>query len=433
MGLFDRFRRADPAPQRRHIEAAGQGRRGRGHGTFGPVNSEVAAAASIVRSRARSLYVNNGLIRNALDNLTTSTTGTGCRPNCPDEEVMRRFESWVITADYDGRTDFYGLQRILALHMVRDGEGLAILHVGDDGELQVQVLPPEHLDESKTAQIAPRHEIFNGVEFMGGRIVAYWILPQRPTSEFTDYAPSVRVDAADVIHVFEAQSAGQVRGLSRVAPAVIAANELDQLTDALLVQAKVAAMFAGFLTDLNNVSGVPFDGEQIGSTLEGGITPGAIQVLPSGFDLKLAEPDSTKDAPAMVRMGQQAVASALGMPEHLVNGDLSKANYSSLRAGLLPWRARIEQIQYGTLVPQMLAPIWRRWLALEVAAGRLDVSPDMTCEWIMPRWLQVDPAKDVAAVKELLALGLMSRSQAISELGWSPRRTGRRDCRRPRP
>ncbi len=231
------FRRADPAPHVRSIDAAGRQRRGKGQGTFGPVNSEIAAAGPIVRSRSRSLYVNNGLIRNALDNLVTSMTGTGIRPNVADEEVMRRFESWTTAADYDGRTDFYGLQRILALHMVRDGEGLAILHVGDDGELWIQVLPPEHLDESKTAFIASHHEIVNGVEFIGGKIVAYWILPQRPTAEFTEYAPSVRFDAADVIHVFEAQSAGQVRGLSRVAPAVIAANELDQLTDAHLVGA----------------------------------------------------------------------------------------------------------------------------------------------------------------------------------------------------
>lgn len=102
-----------------------------------------------------------------------------------------------------------------------------------------------------------------------------------------------------------------------------------------------------------------------------------------------------------------------------MSGDLTNANYSSLRAGLLPFRAKVEQVQYGTLVPQLLRPVWRRWIATEVLSGRLDLSPDLSAEWIMPRPMQVDPAKDLAAVREALALGLTSRTQAVNELGWN--------------
>ena len=33
--------------------------------------------------------------------------------------------------------------------------------------------------------------------------------------------------------------------------------------------------------------------------------------------------------------------------------------------------------------------------------------------------MQVDPAKDVAALREMLALGLTSRRQAVASLGWN--------------
>jgi lambda family phage portal protein len=178
-------------------------------------------------------------------------------------------------------------------------------------------------------------------------------------------------------------------------------------------------MFAGFLTDLNATGALPFDGDQTGGILDTGLEPGTLKVLPAGIDVKFSAPDAAKDSPAFLRMNLQALAAALGLPEHLLSGDLTNANYSSLRAGLLPFRARVEQTQYGTLVPQFLRPVWRRWIVAEVLSGRLDLTPDLAAEWIMPRPMQVDPQKDLAAVKEALALGLTSRTKAINEMGWN--------------
>ena len=85
---------------------------------------------------------------------------------------------------------------------------------------------------------------------------------------------------------------------------------------------------------------------------------------------------------------------------------------------LIPFRQRIEAAQYHILVPQFLAPVWRRWVALESLSGRLDLPPDTPAEWIAPRASWVDPLKDVQAVARALERGLMSRTQAVAELGW---------------
>lgn len=407
------------------IDAAAGGRRGGGMGTFGPVNPEVSAGATLTRSRARYLATNNPWLVNGVDNWSAALVGAGIRPTPRADDAgtrraaSRAFEVWADGADAAGRTDFWGLQRDIARHLIVDGEALVLIHDDADG-IRLQVVAPEQLDESKTAELGGGRLIVSGVEFDAqGRRVAYWILPSRPHATFTDYAPSVRFDAADVLHVMRPLGAGQVRGLSWLAPAVLSANELDQLMDALLVGAKTSAMFAGFLTDLNATGGLPFDGDQTGGILDTGLEPGTLKVLPAGIDVKFSAPDAAKDLPAFLRMNLQALAAALGLPEHLLSGDLTNANYSSLRAGLLPFRARVEQTQYGTLVPQFLRPVWRRWIVAEVLSGRLDLTPDLAAEWIMPRPMQVDPQKDLAAMKEALALGLTSRTKAVNELGWN--------------
>lgn len=418
------FRASEP-PARRMIDAAAGGRRGGGMGTFGPINPEVSAGATLTRSRARYLATNNPWLVNGVDNWSAALVGAGIRPTPRAEDAVTRraasraFEAWADNADAAGRTDFWGLQRDIARHLIVDGEALVLIHDDADG-IRLQVVAPEQLDEAKTAELGGGRLIVSGVEFDAqGRRVAYWLLPHRPHSTFTDYAPSVRFDAADVLHVMRPLGAGQVRGLSWLAPAVLSANELDQLMDALLVGAKTSAMFAGFLTDLNATGGLPFDGDQAGSIMDTGLEPGTLKVLPAGIDVKFSAPDAAKDSPAFLRMNLQALAAALGLPEHLLSGDLTNANYSSLRAGLLPFRARVEQTQYGTLVPQFLRPVWRRWIVAEVLSGRLDLTPDLATEWIMPRPMQVDPQKDLAAMKEALALGLTSRTKAVNELGWN--------------
>lgn len=416
--LFSGQRGGAGVTSRRSLDAATGGRRGSGISSFGPVNFEVSAAAEIVARRAAYLAANNAYLANGSGNLVSYLVGTGARPtalNVPREDrqaAQRAFDAWAEQADHDGRTDFWGIQALMARDVVVHGEGLALMIASAEG-LRIQVIPPEHLDRAKTTEFSGGGYIVNGVEFdAGGRRVAYWILPDRPTSAFATAAPSVRVNADAVLHVFHPIGPGQVRGLSWLAPAILQAGELDKLTDALLVAAKVSAMHAGFIKDHADTGTMDWDGD---ITFE----PGALTRLPSGTDITFSSPDQMRDAPALIRMNLQALAAALGLPEHLLSGDLTNANYSSLRAGLLPFRARMEQIQHATLVPQFLRPVWRRWLSFQVLDGSLSLPVDTTADWLFPRQPQVDPQKDMSALREMLDAGLISRTRAINELGWN--------------
>ena len=117
----------------------------------------------------------------------------------------------------------------------------------------------------------------------------------------------------------------------------------------------VAALHAGFLIDMNGTGGEPFDGLDDVS-----LEPGIVPRLPTGYDIKFSSPQQAQQPAEFVGHQIRAIAAGLGLPSHLVGGDLRSANYSSLRAGLVAYRQRLEQDQFGVIIPQLVAPLFAR-------------------------------------------------------------------------
>ncbi|MCK9550888.1 phage portal protein [Aquamicrobium sp.] len=425
MGVLDRLsfwkRTTAPTATRRFDGAAG-GRRGGGMGTFGRINPEIAAAGPSLASRAEYLTQNNPWISQAVANWVGALIGPGIMPNArhPNADARKAlnlyFQSWWDDADIEGRTDFAGLQATVARSMVVKGESVSLLIATEEGP-RLRVLDPALIDSSRT----DHNLTFSGIELdENGKRLAYWILPEKPADIFASFAPSQRVDADSVLHVFKPVGAGQVRGASWLSPIILPASDFDQYCDALLMSAKVAAMHAGFIVNQN---GTP--GDELYSDSEPKLEPGALTRLGLGEDVKFNSPQQLQSADAFLKHGLRQLAAGLSLPEFLLSGDLSQANYSSLRAGLLPFRQRVEQIQYGVLVPQFLAPVWRAVILHGVLSGELDApdfgsNPDayLKADWLMPRPLQVDPLKDTQATVAEIEAGLTSRRKAVAERGW---------------
>lgn len=245
-----------------------------------------------------------------------------------------------------------------------------------------------------------------------GERVAYWIMPAKPSDAFASYAAPVRVPATEILHVMKPLGAGQVRGISWLAPVVVPANELDGIVDALAVGVRIAASHAGFLIDQNG-TGEPFEGDWSDVSLE----PGVVRRVPPGYDIKFSSPQQANEVASFLRFNLQMLAAGLGLPEHMLSGDLTNANYSSLRAGLLPFRQRCEQIQYHVLMPQLLNPVWRRVMTVAALTGDVESIPK--AEWLPPAWQQVDPEKAVKADAAELAAGLTSRRKLVAARGWA--------------
>ncbi|WP_065382810.1 phage portal protein [Hyphomonas sp. ND6WE1B] len=433
--MFDKLRRQiaraiAPEAVRRFDGASGSRRWDRG-AHFGSTSTEALQAAPALRSRARYFYNNNAHARSGVEVLTTNLVGSGITPASKAGESDIRtalgtaWMDWQNVADADGRTDLAGLVANMVRAMVTDGESFAQIIPTSRG-LRLRVLPAEQIDEAKTVELGNGGYIVAGVEFNAqGERVAYWVLPTKPTDVLT-YAPSVRIPASDILHLMAPVGIGQVRGVSWLAPVLLKLAEIDGLEDALLTGFKVAALHCAFLTDLNGQSADPYDGTQSGSTLESGLEPGTMKRLPAGMDIKFNSPLQAQQSVEFLQSQLRALSTGLGVPEFMLTGDVSRANYSSLRASLITFRSLIERLQYSIIIPQVMRPLWERFVTWSVLSGGVTVldfesnlAEYMRVEFHPPAMPWADPLKDIQATKEAINAGLMSRRQAVSGLGWS--------------
>ncbi len=422
MSLLSRIlatRDAKPAATRSYEGATPSARRfGAGAATFGPWASEASAAREPLQRRARHFHENNPLAHSGVSAWVNAAVGAGITATSqhPDPDTRkildREFRRWTRRADLESRSNFEGLQAATVKAERIDGEAL-FRWVGD----RLQQIPAEQLDMAMTRDLGAGRIIVNGVELdADGRRVAYWIHPAKPSDQFPTYAPPVRVPAEDVIHVFRPTGPGAVRGVSALAPILLRLAELDATEDAYQVAAKVSAMLSVILSNQNDVSGedpLP-DGQ--------GLEPGAILKLAGGWNVDTIAPQQAQQIGDFLSHMTRTIAAGLDVPEHLLTGDMRQANYSSLRAALVAFRQKIEAYQFNCLVPQMLDPVWRRVVGTAVLSGRIDSDLDddlFAVEWIPPAQPWVDPLKDANATLALLKGGLMSRRQAVAQLGYS--------------
>ena len=404
------------------------------------LNTLIAAAGADITARARWLVRNNGYAANAIESWAGNVVGAGITPSARIADparkiaVQRLWLDWTDDSDAEGLTDFYGQQRRAAREVFLAGEvffrfrprrpsdGLAV-------PLQLQMIPSEMLPLTRNERLPGGTVIRQGIEFDGiGRRVAYHFLRRHP-GDITDpglTGDTVRVPASEVIHILDPTDGGQLRGVSRFAPAIVKLFLLDQYDDAELDRKKVAAMHALFIT--TPAPAEPFDTAESDAngerTLD--LQPGQIVMLEPGEEIQTSAPADVGQTyePFQYRTLLQ-VAAALGLPYAYLSNDMLKANYSNSRLALLEFRRRIEAYQHAVLVWQLCRRVWARWMDVAVLSGALalpgyetDRRTYAACSWLPPKWDWVDPLKDARAEIEQIDAGLKSRTQALAERGF---------------
>lgn len=408
----------------RSYDGAAGGRRWRGQPTMpAPVSASLMARGRLA-DRARYAAANNPLAASAVLAWQTQAVGVGIKPaslhadTSIRESLNAAFTAWTDEADADGRTDWYGIQASLFRSMVIAGEGLAVLIYTEAG-LRIRVLDPEQLDASHTVQLADGARIISGVEFDAtGTRIAYHIFDHPPGLEHAFQRQRRRFPSEDVIHVFRQDWAGQVRGVSWLAPALLRLADLDVWRDAQLTRQKVAAMLAGFITSTNG-SGSPMEGEHQGANLIGGLEPGTIKFLDPDQSITFSTPANIgAEVIKFAEITEREIATALGLPAH-VFGDVTQANYSSLKAAQTGWKARVEQVQWSTFIPTVCVPVWRRWTAMAVLSGVVETTVDaaMAVKHHVPEWPSLEPVKEMTARIMALRAGLTSQRALLAEAG----------------
>jgi len=365
----------------------------------------------VLRARAQHEFANNAVARRAVESLTNACWGgDGVTALFLDRAVQRAWDRWTAVCDAGGRLDWVALGRLLLETVIVAGEAFVVLQVDEAAPgvpLRLQILGPEHLDESRTDG-----STLAGIRYEGARSVGYWLFPRNPA--LAGAVDSVYVPAERCLHVYRPLAPGAMRGVSWLAPVLIALRELDEYLQTALTRAKVGALFSGFVRTPDGSNPLAQNGAV--PALE----PGVMVRLQPGEDIEFSEPpDAGAHFDPFVRAQLRRIAAGLGIPYELLSGDLSAVTFASGRHGLLEFRRTVEAVQYALLVPMFCQPVVERWAALAAAAGVLPADADATVRrWVAPEVEMLDRRAEVLTDLLRVRAGFTSRSEVVGRTGW---------------
>lgn len=363
-----------------------------------------------LKRRVEHLVATDALAAASVSTLVSQTVSGGVLVTCDDEEAERAFNYDPL--DPARKQSSTAIQELVIRHLVVAGEFLA-LHREINGRYALQILDADQLDRGKTAELDDGSFIASGVECdRFGRILGYWILPALPNDFRNVSTESIRFDAEDVVHAFERTRPGQTRGVSALAPILPMLESASTAQEAGLTKLKVAAIVAGIVVSADGDDA--FTGD-INPTLE----PGSVIRLRPGESFQSFQGGEAGDLPAFLKNTHRLVAAAIGTSYEALTADVSDTNYSSARFGDQNAKRRAESRRWHVLIEQVLEPMFRRWNAVEVMAGRR--ADALEPDWIDPAWPSIDPTKDAEAETAWLNAGLKSRKEIIAASGRDPK------------
>ena len=424
------------------FEGASRGRRlgNWGLSLSGP-NTHLTDSLTTLRNRSREVIRNNPHAKSAIESYVANMVGIGIKPrfklqgqNEIKEQIQLLWNRWVMEADADGQMDFYGLQSLVARSTMESGEVLVRFRQRRvaDGlcvPLQLQVIEADHLDAVTETISRGGNPIRMGIEFnRTGQRVAYHMSREHPGEMNISSTAKIRVPASEVLHIYRVLRPGQVRGIPWLAAVLVRLHELDQYEDAELVRKKFAAMITAFVTQSLDEDGDGLgkdEGEDAQGTDLRGIQPGAIHYLEPGEGVELSQPPETGGATLQwVQQQLRDIAAGIGVTYEQMTGDLSGVNYTSIRAGLLEFRRRVEMLQRQLLIFQLCRGVAERWLDTAVLSGVIKIPgyfenrhTYLNIDWRPPRWQHVEPLKDIQADILENRAGYIPRSNKVAERG----------------
>jgi lambda family phage portal protein len=410
----------------RSYDAAKSGRRTSGWvATGGSANSELSEAMARIRNRARDVVRNNEYAKRATAVFAANVVGYGITVTPDNAREATAWQAWSdsLDCDADGTDNLGGLLRLGVTERFSAGECLIRrrwrrLSDGYAIPLQLQLLEPDFLDESKTGPVGNGgNYCILGKEYDAlGSCAAYWLFSEHP-GELAGWTlrsfESKRVPASEIIHYRRRDRPSAVRGVSELAVSLMRHRDLADYMDAELIRKKMEACVVAIISSDKPDKALGMAGSEAGVEK---MRPGMIARVGSSDTVNFNNPIPSSGGGEFTRHQLHALAVGAGITYAQLTGDMSQANFASNRMGLIEFRQMIEQEQWLTLVPQVLQPIRRWWQEAAVLAG-VPVGAVVKDRMSMPRKAQVDPLKDTLTYKEAIRGGGRTLSDVLREDG----------------
>lgn len=310
----------------------------------------------------------------------------------------------------------------------------------------VQLVDPDRLSNpyGEPERIDLSMGVHRGLRY--GEPLGYWIRNAHPadwvsSTEANRWTYTPRETAWGrpvVLHGFEVDRDGQVRGVPPFAPIIEALRLQDVFERHVAAGAILDAIYAAViesqsglsLEDAKEIFGAdPETKELLPPNVDIRLRGVKVPVLPPGVKLDFRAPQ--RPAAAQFAQFEEAVlrriAAGFGLSYEQVARDYSKTNYSSARASLGDaWKFMQGRSEF--MASSFADHVYALWLEEEINMGGIDLpagTPDfydaradwVACTWIGPGRGWIDPTKEAQASQMKIDAGLSTREKEAAEQG----------------
>ncbi len=417
-GIATGYSVTDP---RRKILAKG------GRPTNGTANELLTASLPVLRAYVRNLERNNPSARAAIDGLTSLCVGQGIALEIEtgDERIdgllRAQWVEWLDHCVVDGR-DIYELQSQGFREMCATGELLwrfvMMPERAKGGGIALSVLPleAEWLDESTGMGIGRNAD---GTVDVGPVTVDTYGRPVRYRLRSPETSLGMQtetVQAADIVHVFEKRRSLQARGEPWLAPVIETLQQERDLVDAELQAAITCASIGIAITSESHGAG--------DTTTEGDTTDPA-ETLRLGAVARLF-PGEKIESFSHSRPGQQIaafrqmlrgdIAAAMRLPQRYLDRDVSRANYSSMRADMIDTERFLQPVRewFGHAT---IGRLFRAVLPFLCLRAGVPMPKKVNYRLLPDGQPYVDPYKDIQASAMAVGAGFTTWEAEIAKKG----------------
>lgn len=346
------------------------------------------------------------------------------------EDTRYRFNVWAASVDCDleRKQNFYGTTELFQRSWLESGDAFALTPlVVRNGQRALAIQLAEADRVCNPQGQANSDLLFEGMELDPvTRETKFVYIARRHPGDVpsgVNVWDKVAVRGAstgrrNVLHGFKPLRPGQVRGVPWVAPILEPLKQLQRWSDAELNAAVTSAIFSVFVKMDPEAFGDIYDEEAqedivARASWSGEMESGkAVNLLP-GESIEAPPPGRPNPAfdPFWTAMVRQ-IGMALEIPFEVLVMHF-QSSYSAARAALLmAWK--MFRSRRDLLASTFCQPIYELWLEQEVAEGRIScpgffADPMVRAAWCGAVWTgdgpgSIDPAKEVAAAKERVAL-----------------------------
>lgn len=429
----------------RAYEAARPSRTHKAKGEPHSADLAVSLAGRSLREQARWLDENHDLVTGLFDRLeerVVGASGIGIEP-LPltiagdlhlefAAQIKAEWSEWSLKPESSGELTRPQVERQICRTWLRDGEALAQKLRGTIANythltavpFALEILEPDYLPLDFND---PSKGILQGVERDSWRRVRrYHLHKAHPGNMQGYYQDTKAVDADRIIHIANRKRIGQNRGVSLLHSVLIRLAEIKDYEESERVAARISAALAMYIKKgTPDLYTGPVNGAKT-SERTFPIAPGmVIDTLMPGEDIGMIKSDRPNPFLEGFRNGQLRAVAAGTRGAYSTVARSYDGTYSAQRQELVEAQLGYDLLQHE-FIDYWCRPVYREWLAMAIASGRVKVPGDVDPRTVFGAVYQgpvmpwINPVHEANSWETLVKAGFADEAEVVRARGRNP-------------